>query len=157
LGAGGVLGFASENELFFLLHGEAMPFIAWTKGLETGVLPVDDQHRHLVELINSLEEAVRSAVTETPLQKIFSDLMLYVKDHFCAEEQIMAAASYPGLARHKLFHEYFVRRLSGFVERYNGEDSFVADELLSFLKLWFVEHVSQTDQDYVPYVLRTQL
>jgi hemerythrin-like metal-binding protein len=133
-----------------------MALIAWTKGLETGIGPVDGQHRHLVELINSLEQAVRNAAAEAALQKTFSELMLYVKEHFCAEEQLMEAAAYPGLSRHKLFHEYFVRRLLGFVERYNSQDVAVGEELLSFLKLWFVEHVTQTDQDYVPYVLKTQ-
>ncbi len=133
-----------------------MAFITWTEALETGVSPVDGQHRHLVNLINSLEEAVRAGAGEGALQSLFAELVTYTKEHFQAEEELMEAAGYPALGRHKLFHDYFTKRLSGFVSLYNGADPAVAEDLLSFLKLWFLEHVTQTDHEYVPYVVKTQ-
>ncbi len=129
-----------------------MALIEWTQALETGLWPVDKQHQQLVQLINNLDEAVRNDVEEAFFLGILSELVAYTREHFRVEESLMEVAGYPGLSRHKLFHDYFVKRLKGFSERYSSGDIVVAEDLLTFLKLWLLEHVAQSDRDYIPFV-----
>jgi hemerythrin len=133
-----------------------MPAIEWHKGLETGLWPVDAQHQQLVGLINSLEKAVRAEATAAVMRDILSELVSYTKEHFRVEERMMEIALYPGIGKHKLFHAYFVKRLESFQSRFSAGDESVASDLLDFLKLWFVDHVTQTDCDYIPYLAKTQ-
>lgn len=129
-----------------------MSLIEWSANLEIGVRLIDTQHAHLVSLINQLEIAVRGGSGAASLQATLQDLTIYISEHFRVEEQLMEAVSYPGAARHKLFHQYFSKRLNDFSKRFSSGEASVPEDLLEFLKLWFVDHVSQTDLDYVPYV-----
>lgn len=132
-----------------------MSRVEWSEKLSIGVPIVDKQHQQIIALICELEDAVRDNVGNKLLSASISSLVNYAKLHFVEEESLMAGVNYPGLGKHKLFHQYFLARISVFSERMENGEPEVAEDLLTFLKLWFIDHICVSDCEYVPHLNAT--
>ena len=86
-------------------------FVSWDVSYDVGVPSVDKQHRHLVDLINSLYNAClgERAELEATFRDVMKELVDYVMIHFKDEEAIMEQINYPGLKEHRQKHELFVK------------------------------------------------
>nr|WP_253714580.1 hemerythrin domain-containing protein [Treponema sp. OMZ 803] len=78
-------------------------FVSWDVSYDVGVPSVDKQHRHLVDLINSLYNAClgERAELEATFRDVMKELVDYVMIHFKDEEAIMEQINYPGLKEHR--------------------------------------------------------
>jgi hemerythrin len=127
-----------------------MAYIVWSDVLETGIDVIDDQHRRIVEYINELHDA-RLTGEQQKIGSVIDELVDYTVSHFAFEESLMEQAGYPFLAPHKKVHELFIKKVNGFIERYqSGED--VSGDLLNMLQRWLVNHIKSEDGDYVDVV-----
>ena len=129
-----------------------MARIEWTEALSVGVSDVDDQHRQIIGLINRFEDSVRDSVGTAAVRSCIDSLVDYAGVHFRDEEAILESLQFPGLAKHKLFHQYFVARVKVFSDRFSSGEPDVPEDLLTFLKLWLVDHIMVSDQEYAAYV-----
>jgi hemerythrin len=120
--------------------------IAWTADLDTGIEPIDVQHRQLVDYINDLDVAAdtgnRKAVAE-----VLELLIEYTLSHFAFEEQLQIDAGYTFAAAHKSMHDVFVKRVERYKDRFDGGEDIVA-ELQRMLKSWLVHHIKRDDKQY---------
>ena len=66
-----------------------MTILNWNKLLVLGIDSIDNQHKHLVDLANQLDEAVAIGTDHHTLIKIINDLVNYTVLHFQHEEQLM--------------------------------------------------------------------
>jgi len=79
-----------------------MAYFEWTDELSVNVGAIDTQHKKLVEMINSLNEAML-AKKGREMQKTTIDAMVdYAATHFKLEEGYMAKFKYPGYDAHKI-------------------------------------------------------
>lgn len=126
-----------------------MAYIEWTADLETGIAPIDRDHKVLVSLLNQVQETIGDREERAVLGSVLNSLVEYTSYHFAREEKLQEVAGYPGLDDHRRLHD----RLSGQVEdirrRYHQDaESVQADEVLNFLTSWLVDHILKQDMGY---------
>ena len=129
--------------------------LQWGPTYELGIPLLDAQHRHLISLVNEAMAAVGRR-EERILEAILDQLMEYAKYHFAAEEERMAAASFPERESHMQEHEAFQERVTDLYSRFLEGDPDVAVEMTAFLRAWLVAHIQGSDRKYIPYLLRLE-
>lgn len=124
-----------------------MAELVWTDDLNTGIEPIDLQHRQIVSFINQLHEAHLGG-DRTAVADVIEGLVEYTVSHFAFEEALMEDAGYEFVRPHKKVHELFVRRVSEYHDRFKaGED--VAHALHELLARWLFNHIRHDDASYV--------
>jgi hemerythrin-like metal-binding protein len=124
----------------------------WSDSLRTGVILIDEQHRGLFACVKSFEKA--STAGNILLSVHTMDLLnRYVRTHFSVEEELMRAHNYPKLTDHIAEHRQFSAKLFRLIMENVRRDNSV--EMLEFLRQWLVNHIADSDMDYVPYLLKS--
>lgn len=121
--------------------------ITWNSSFETGIAEVDGQHMRLVEIINSLGDAVAHAPKDA-LKDIVGQLKDYAQYHFRAEEKIMEEAGYSGLEEHRAEHAMFVDQILLFDLDVILASEGLAWDMLHFLKGWLTSHILVVDKKF---------
>lgn len=127
-------------------------FAAWSDDFRVGVDDIDEQHRMLFALVNSLWEAAQDKAGAQPVDLVLRRLEDYTLKHFRDEEMLMAAAGYPGFEEHRRTHARFVQVVADAKTRHQGGEPLGADMLL-FLNTWLVEHIQRDDQHAADFYL----
>ena len=123
-----------------------MSHIEWNDDLNTDIQVIDSQHKRIVEYINALDD-IKESHDRNEVERILGELVDYTLSHFAFEESLMEDAGYPFINGHKMVHELFVKRVGDFQTRFKmGED--IAEELLTVLKSWLINHIKSDDNDY---------
>lgn len=119
---------------------------------------VDDDHKHLVELINSFEIAIAGVIDHKQVAAVLLSLFEYTAGHFKREEELQLAVRYPYYESHRRSHRDVLKKLTELVQEYTRADGPVRDRMIrdmaGFLKEWLVDHIIQTDLRMKPYVAR---
>ena len=122
-----------------------MSLIRWTDTLLIGNEEVDQEHKALVDIVNSLHTGAREGLDAEQIRRIFFDLYSYTNTHFLHEEALMRSIGYPDLAAHKKEHEQLIDRLDVLAERAKRGDTFIAESTFHFLVDWLLDHIGNTD------------
>ena len=121
--------------------------ITWDSSFETGISEVDSQHLRLVEIINSLVDAIGHADKNT-LKGIVEQLKEYAQYHFRTEEKIMEEAGYPEIAEHRDEHAQFVDQILLFDLDVILASEGLAWDMLHFLRGWLTNHILVVDKRF---------
>jgi hemerythrin len=123
--------------------------------MSVGVEAVDNDHKHLVNLLNQLHFLVLAGADRPSVGEVLHELVRYTEYHFDREETLMRNADYPGLEEHHGFHQDLARRLLEYKKTFEDRpDSFDARAFYDFLSDWLVVHVMDKDMKYKPYVTK---
>lgn len=126
--------------------------IVWTSDLDTGIEPIDQQHRKLVDYINELEIAIQQQ-DSAAVGRVLDEVADYCTSHFAFEEDLQKKVGYMHAKSHKMVHDVFIRRMAKYRERHKaGED--VAMQLHEALSTWLLLHIKREDKNFVPDALR---
>ncbi len=103
----------------------------FTKDLETNNELIDDEHRHLIDLINRTLEASNNGEGKAVLLQTVTDLDEYVKTHFAHEEELQIKYNYPHYEMHKKWHTYYISEIEKMKRAFeeNGENEILLNEL----------------------------
>jgi hemerythrin-like metal-binding protein len=123
--------------------------ISWTPALSTGNEVLDEQHKALFRWLAELDSAATDARTLFGAYAI-TRLKNYTRSHFAAEEALMKASGYPGLAQHIAEHESFRARLAELHLQSISDD--ISAETVKFLTDWLTNHIARSDMAYAPYL-----
>ena len=133
-----------------------MSFIPWQTEYATGIEVIDDQHRHLFDLIDELYTRILNCEDMEEERKIagqiLQSLIYYVEEHFLAEEALFSNSEYPDAAAHKAAHDHFRSRVDELLQSYQDGVMGLSNDILVFLRDWLIGHVTKTDRGYVPFV-----
>ncbi len=127
-----------------------MAIFEWRDEFSVGLESVDYQHRHLVDLINRLDEAVSVGGNEATLRDILKGLFEYTVYHFTTEEELMRAAGPEMRAhyqRHKAEHNAFTAMIRPLAGDAPLEGTDVDDALLDYLVRWLIDHILLSDKE----------
>jgi hemerythrin-like metal-binding protein len=125
-----------------------MAFFNWTDNLSVGIKALDDDHTKLVEIINSLYEAMKSGQGKEALGKTFDQLIRYTQFHFAREEDFFAKTAYPEAAAHIKEHQNLVAQARTLQTRQKSGEIALTVETLDFLRDWLGHHILETDKQY---------
>ena len=131
-----------------------MQELKWSHTYSVGVKHINLQHRHLLDLINSLNKFAAEGHPPQDLCPQLTAFVSYCQEHFRDEEELMREAGYPEdkFLEHKARHEEICFEIFALNERLvKGEELAVAD-LHSFLGKWIMEHILKLDKQFAPYV-----
>lgn len=124
-----------------------MACMEWTQELETGIQEIDSQHRQFVDLINELDDAIKTSNADG-IKHVIEGVLSYTITHFGFEEELMQKAGFSSLKAHQQSHEYFMRKVAVLRGRFNAGEN-VSLLLLNMLKDWLVSHIKGEDRDYI--------
>ena len=123
-----------------------MPIVTWCDEYNVNVEEIDNQHQKMLELVNSLHDAVEARVDKDGLKDLLVELVEFTRLHFSTEEQLMKKHDYPDLAKHHKEHRLLLLYLVDLVEVVSsGENlSFYSDYDVS--TDWALTHIYECDK-----------
>lgn len=114
------------------------------ENLITGITDVDEQHKKLFKIIDSLANKNLDA---DKITEILIDLRNYVIEHFSTEENYMKSLAYPDYEEHKALHKKFTSDYNDLLLKLASEDSFlkIVPNLSELLNGWLKTHYQEAD------------
>ncbi|WP_153188669.1 bacteriohemerythrin [Candidatus Magnetaquicoccus inordinatus] len=128
---------------------KGMEYFHWQHYFTTGIGLVDEQHHHLVNILNHLGEMVqRQGEREEDIEYLFSALAAYAVYHFREEEELMQERQidYRHFQEHSRQHALFLQEVTYLRQDGTRGIREAATILLTFLSKWLVYHILGTDQ-----------
>jgi hemerythrin len=133
--------------------GDTGEFVHWEHRYELDIKVVDEQHKELVRLINTLYDACRDGDTKDDAFKTaIKGAVDYVKVHFADEERLLEGVKYPALEEHKAEHAAFVRQVLESVQNFEKGLTFAPNTFVRFLSEWVLTHIALSDKKYADYI-----
>jgi hemerythrin len=129
-----------------------MAIVEWNERYSVGIKELDEQHRRLFDIFNTLLEAEATPRGSNKAADALTRLRTYTVEHFELEEQYMAKCGYPDLESHIHIHASFRKKIDALCSAKPREHDDNLMEMLGCLYEWLVTHVGSCDQQYVPYV-----
>jgi len=134
---------------------EALPVasvrIEWRSEWSSGNRAIDDGHRVLLELSNSLLDLSLAEKNGAELMPGMEALLDHVVTHFSDEEKILSELGYPGVVAHAHLHRDLVQQSLDLARRVNAGDCSAA-QLFDFLvNQVVVGHMIKADSVFFEY------
>ena len=127
-----------------------MDAFLWKPCYVTGLTDVDEQHHHLVDVINRFGELLMREHGASPaeLEAVFVELAEYAKYHFAEEEALMHAMRLDPryIAHHEQSHVNFLEEVTQMHDSAASDKQAAAKSLLQFLTHWLTYHILGSDQ-----------
>jgi hemerythrin-like metal-binding protein len=135
--------------------------IKWQDEYSVGVKELDDQHKNLLNIINSIltENGDENGIEHdaNKLSESISSLIHYAYVHFATEEQYLAQANYPDIKSHILDHVGFIMKTLELSLKVNEGSKDNRRDLLRYLEKWYSLHVLGIDRFYIPFLAATEI
>ena len=125
--------------------------IEWSEKMSVGNMTIDQQHKTLITLVNTIYDAMGRGKGDEVLEETVSKLTVYVKNHFTHEEKFMRQCGYPGLAAHQQTHRGLTEKVQEISQKMKAGQKFSSVSLAGFLKDWLVNHIMMEDKKYAAF------
>ena len=139
-----------KNEAYPILF-EHNIFIVWKPEYNLGIPIVDEQHRGIVSIINSLHFEMQHNFTKDILTSIIDMMNDYTHIHFRVEESFLEKIDFPNAKKHHELHRELSRKLTdaGNKSAMNNDPN----KFMEFLKNWWINHICSEDLIYRNYLI----
>ncbi len=122
----------------------------WTDDLAVGHPTIDNDHKKLIEIINTFLDQSHSADNATLMNNTLKSLLNYGVGHFEREEQIQRETNYPYTAMHNREHKVLIAQIKDmanvyFIEKSRPLNTASIHELNNLLKIWLIDHIKKCD------------
>ncbi|AEE16315.1 bacteriohemerythrin [Treponema brennaborense] len=134
-------------------------WVKWEKKFELGIPVIDEQHKHLVGLCNTLHNEIMQQrgrdgkVWQTSLSAALRETVNYTRTHFVAEEKLMSVSGFDQFSAHKKRHQDFIETITQTLSTFDQATLQTALDFSKFLYEWILEHIAYEDKLYVKPVL----
>ncbi len=130
--------------------------IQWNDDLSTGVDKIDNQHKEIINRINTIINSSEKVISEEEIDKMVRFLGGYVIDHFGAEEEYMIKHKYPDYDAHKKLHMQFLKNFA-IMKRLFEEENSTSLIILAIQNQafdWLVKHILTEDKAMAEFLRR---
>ncbi|MDR2338865.1 MAG: hemerythrin family protein [Deltaproteobacteria bacterium] len=125
--------------------------IVWRELNRTEIPIIDEQHRGIVSIINSVHHAIGSKKDILILEPATETLMAYSRIHFATESELLEESKYPHLENHNKLHDKLIKDMTkNFIDSKKERDPGI---MLGFLKDWWLNHINKEDMLYKKHLL----
>lgn len=128
--------------------------LEWREQLSVGNDLIDQDHKHLIGIINRAELSLKSK-NLVKLTTVLDELSAYSIRHFELEETLGKAVGFPDVERLHDAHQALLDKLervkAGLADTW--EDA-TADRFTKLLRDWLVNHVIKEDSRMKPYLAK---
>lgn len=122
-----------------------MALIEWKDEYSVGVPAVDQEHRELIELINTLYDGMRLNEREPDVMAFLGEIYARIASHFALEELLMRRYGYAEYRDHKRDHERLLDEIRDIMDAYEDGKLLDDDHLACRLDQWFSVHFRTKD------------
>ena len=130
-----------------------MALVAWTDRYATNIPSVDEQHKHLFQIVNEFHEGLVAGRAKEQTAKTLATLVDYTVKHFHEEEEFMKKHGFEGLPGHISEHQLLLEEVSSFKEKWTSNPGAVRPmEVARFLGDWLTHHIQQMDFQYAQFI-----
>lgn len=133
--------------------------INWTENLSVGDDDLDNDHKHLINIINKFDWSSEGEPDYDKLRRVLDELEAYVLGHFKREEAKLVSIGYPKTDAHKSAHRLLTKQFHEHREKFEAaaktgdkEGEIAVKDIALFLKDWLINHVMSQDLLYKPYL-----
>lgn len=122
---------------------------SWNNSLSLNIEVIDNQHKNFFRLFDELllinsEEADR----EVKIAPIIAELQEYAEYHLNTEEGLMKQSNWEDIDSHIKQHNLFRKKCNDFQIEHIYKSKVLLEEMVSFLRKWFMSHISEVDAAY---------
>lgn len=133
--------------------------VVWRDELSIDDGPIDEDHKHLIAIINGFSRASSRRVTPEVLDSALLYLKQYTLQHFQREEELQVRFAFPFAEAHRREHRDLIRRLDQIItdsreKKASESPEAVTENLFALLKDWLLTHVVKTDIRMKPFIER---
>ncbi len=124
-------------------------FIVWKPEYNLGIPILDEQHRGIVSIINSLHYGLANKRSDRLLKPVVGMVAEYTRLHFEIEEAFLGQCGFPDAERHRGWHRELMRKVSLI-----GRESLWSRDpraFMDFLKEWWIGHICGKDLAFRDY------
>lgn len=125
-----------------------MALITWSPKYSVGIPSIDEQHKKLVDIINELNDAMKTGKSKEVLNHVLTSLVDYTKVHFKYEEDLFNKFGYQEKLSHKMSHDKLTKQVIDFYDNYQKGKISLSIDLMSFLSKWLIDHIIGEDLKY---------
>ena len=129
-----------------------MALLNWNDSYSVNIKEIDGQHKKLIEMINTLHDAMKVGKGSQVLGEVLKALIDYTGSHFATEEKYMKLYAYPEYLQHKKEHNLLVMQVLDVQKNLQSGKALLTQEIMSFLKTWLVKHIQGEDKKYGPFL-----
>ncbi|NWG31359.1 MAG: hemerythrin family protein [Rhodocyclaceae bacterium] len=122
-----------------------MKDIVWSKTLSIGVEEVDEDHRKLVDIFNTLNHAVKEREAPEYLAAVLDELINCTVWHFSHEERLMLKYQYKDMEAHKAEHRELIETVKELQQELLQGGGEMTERHIEILERWLTEHILTTD------------
>ena len=122
----------------------ARPLVRWRRQLETGLAPIDQQHRELFEALARLAADFNAGAPKDRVDEGLAVLARHLIKHCQAEETLMKEAGFPDRIVHANQHQDLVLRVRDLqYRRTKGQE--LGLETVALVGEWLDHHICESD------------
>lgn len=122
-----------------------MKDIIWSKTLSIGVEEVDEDHRKLVDIFNTLNHAVKEREAKEYLAAVLDELINCTVWHFSHEERLMLKYQYKDKEAHQAEHRELIETVKELQQELLQGGGEMTERHIEILERWLTEHILTTD------------
>ncbi len=122
--------------------------ITWSDNMSVGNMMIDQQHKRLVEMVNTIYQAISQGKGDEVMNDTLSGLITYTKNHFIQEEKFMQQIGFPGLAAHQKIHQDLTAKAQDIADQIKAGKRVSSVTVANFLKQWLTDHIMKEDMKY---------
>ncbi len=126
--------------------------IEWDPGYSVDIEEIDMHQKKMFELFNLLIDSKKSEIDAKACSNIISDITEYGKLYFSTEERILREKGYPDLSAHSRTHRQFIRNSISLRREVLEDITNLTDDVILELRDWLINHIINSDSDYVPFL-----
>ena len=125
--------------------------IEWGERFSVGVAVLDEQHKELIRMINSLIDNQHAGADSEAMVDVLEKMTEYAAYHFRTEERLFSEYEYPQHASHNAEHTEFKTKAARFCMDAIAGKNGLAREVLRYLSAWLTSHILLSDMKYKPF------
>lgn len=135
----------------------AREFFAWSDAMTVKVRRIDEQHKRLVTMINTMYREMIDKKGLGAQRTTIEEMVDYAATHFKIEEELMGRFKFEGINEHLKAHEAFRMKAMDLKQRSQGEGFIMTIEIVNFLRDWLQKHIMGVDRKYMECFARNGL
>ena len=120
--------------------------------LSLGIKTVDLQHEKFFKMLDELRLYSANKDNKLLIENLLEEFSAYATYHFVAEERMMKKSEFPLYEVHMQQLLFFKQKLDEFKQALEYKNEMVDEQMLNFLRKWFVVHISEQDKQYADYI-----
>lgn len=129
-------------------------YIAWQDDFSVGVDLIDEQHKMLLQVINTFLSSLEENDDRFAIGRSLDEMIKYTEYHFYTEQLLLE--KHPDFLAHLNQHWQLVKQAKKIQDDFQLHIEMKAD-IFDFLLSWLKDHILGTDKVYFRYLIKNNL